>query len=132
MPCHEDVRELPAPANGSGASHVSANAWLCRGAGVVLPQEQEKARKRPANGSPAVASKSMTQKLTRAMSRTASSGGNASTAGLWEVRPPVLPPSRGVGDMWQASKKAHSRLESMAGCFATFFSWVCRAHPVSS
>lgn len=88
-----------------------------------MPQEQEKARKRPANGSPAVASKSMTQKLTRAMSRTASSGGNASTAGLWEVHPPILLPSEG-------SKKAHCRLESMAGCFGTF-SWVCRAHPVS-
>ncbi|KAK9835238.1 hypothetical protein WJX81_007965 [Elliptochloris bilobata] len=46
--------------------------------------EQEKARGRPTNGSPALASKSVTQKLSRAMSRSASTGAGASTAGLWE------------------------------------------------
>ncbi len=55
--------------------------------GPVRAQEQEKARKRPANGAPAAAAKSMTSKLTRAMSRSGSAGGGPSAAGLWEARP---------------------------------------------
>jgi len=58
----------------------------------VRAQEQEKARKRPANGAPAAAAKSMTSKLTRAMSRSGSAGGGPSAAGLWEARP--APPCR--------------------------------------
>ena len=57
---------------------------------------------RPANGAPSQAGKSMSQKLSRAMSRSASTGVGASTAGLWEVRCKFLSPTVwAMGDIWQ-------------------------------
>ena len=73
---------------------------------------------RPANGAPSQAGKSMSQKLSRAMSRSASTGVGASTAGLWEVR--CKPPPKYLGNGQRFAKYAPAE----AGMPLRF--WYCR------